>query len=280
MVRTIEPFWDGNETWLVVIGASLFAAFPAVYAVFTAAFYIPLLLLLFGLIFRGIAFEFRGYGASGKSGWDTGFWLGSAIVTFVQGAAVGALILGVPVRDGQFDGGPFFWLAPLPILCGLGLVASYAMLGATWLVLKSSGDLQQWARRRLPVCIYFVVILLALAFAVALFDNRHVEIHLAGRRWALAFPVIALGALAGAWVANSKGWEFAPFGFVLLFFLAAFLTLAAIYWPFMVPYALTIADAAAPDESLSFFFWGAGLVVLPVVLVYTAGVFWVFRGKI
>lgn len=280
MVRTIEPFWDGNETWLVVIGASLFAAFPAVYAVFTAAFYIPVLLLLFGLIFRGISFEFRLQGGRHEAIWDTGFWLGSAVVAFVQGAAVGALIRGLPVRDGQFDGGPFIWLAPLPVTCGLGLVAGYTMLGLAWLILKAEDDLQAWARQRLPTAILVVVVLLALAFVATLFGNTPIQAHLAGRRWTLVFPVIGALALLGAWLANRRSRDIAPFAYVLIFFVAAFLTLAALFWPYMVPYALTIADAAAPEESLSFLFWGAGLVAVPVVLIYTAGVYWVFRGKI
>jgi cytochrome d ubiquinol oxidase subunit II len=124
MVATIAPFWDGNETWLVVIGTSLFAAFPTAYSVFLPAFYIPVLLLLFGLIFRGVAFEFRYRGA--RTFWDRGFFLGSTVAAFVQGAAVGAMIRGIPVADGQYGGGPFEWLAPLPALCGIGLVLGYA----------------------------------------------------------------------------------------------------------------------------------------------------------
>ena len=135
MMNAISPFWDGNETWLVVIGASLFAAFPVAYAVFLPAFYIPVLLLLLGLIFRGVAFEFR-YRGSARGLWDGGFFLGSTIAAFVQGAAVGAMIRGIPVVDGQYAGGRFEWLAPLPVFTGIGLVLGYALLGAGWLVLK------------------------------------------------------------------------------------------------------------------------------------------------
>jgi cytochrome d ubiquinol oxidase subunit II len=137
MLATIAPFWDGNETWLVVIGASLFAAFPTVYSVFLPAFYIPVLLMLFGLIFRGVAFEFRNRGA--KAFWDGAFCVGSVVAAFVQGAAVGAMIRGIPVKGGQFPGGAFDWLAPLPVLTGIGLVLGYALLGAGWIVLKSDG---------------------------------------------------------------------------------------------------------------------------------------------
>src|SRR5271155_1784096 len=144
MMNAVAPFWDGNETWLVIIGASLFAAFPVVYAVFLSAFYLPVLLLLFGLIFRGIAFEFR-YRGSARGLWDWGFFVGSTIAAFVQGAAVGAMVRGIPVVDGQYAGGRFEWLAPLPIVTGIGLVLGYALLGASWLVLKSEGALREWA---------------------------------------------------------------------------------------------------------------------------------------
>src|SRR5215469_13902336 len=147
MIGTISPFWDGNETWLVVIGASLFAAFPMAYSIFLPAFYIPVLLLLFGLIFRGVAFEFRYRGQ--RKFWDAAFFVGSTVAAFVQGAAVGAMIRGVPVANGQYDGGPFTWLAPLPVLTGIGLVLGYALLGASWVVLKCEGELREWARRRI-----------------------------------------------------------------------------------------------------------------------------------
>ncbi len=150
MLNTIAPFWDGNETWLVVIGASLFAAFPVVYAVFLGAFYIPVLLLLVGLIFRGIAFEFRGRAKQMLWVWDLGFFLGSVVVTFVQGAAVGGLMRGIPVANGQFAGGSFDWVHPFPILTGIGMVLGYALLGASWLVLKSDGAIRDWAYKRIP----------------------------------------------------------------------------------------------------------------------------------
>jgi cytochrome d ubiquinol oxidase subunit II len=150
MMGTIAPFWDGNETWLVVIGAGLYAAFPDAYAVFLGAFYLPVLLLLFGLIFRGIAFEFRFRSVRMRRVWDGGFFLGSTVVAFVQGAAIGAMIRGIPVVDGQYAGGAFEWFAPFPILTGIGLVLGYALLGAGWLVLKSEGELRTWAYERIP----------------------------------------------------------------------------------------------------------------------------------
>jgi cytochrome bd ubiquinol oxidase subunit II len=174
MMDAISPFWDGNETWLVVIGASLFAAFPVVYAVFLPAFYIPVLLLLFGLIFRGVAFEFR-YRGSAHGLWDWGFFLGSTIAAFVQGAAVGAMVRGIPVVDGQYAGGRFEWLAPLPVFTGIGLVLGYALLGASWLVLKSEGALREWAWPRVPRLAAAVLVVLALAAIASLAERDRVS---------------------------------------------------------------------------------------------------------
>ena len=278
MIASISPFWDGNETWLVIVGASLFAAFPVVYAVFLPAFYLPVLLLLFGLIFRGVAFEYRFRGGPGWL-WDTGFWLGSAVVAFVQGAAVGAMIRGLPVKDGQYAGGPLEWLRPLPVLCGLGLVAGYALLGAGWLVLKSDTHLREWAYRIIPKLIMLVVPLLCLAGIGALFEVSFAQTPLEQRRWALVFPAICVLAIAGVYHGTSRRRDAWPFGMTVLFFAAAFATLAAMFWPYMIPYSITVGNAAAPEESLSFLFWGAGLVALPVVVIYTCVIYWVFRGK-
>jgi len=165
MMAAISPFWDGNETWLVVVGASLFGAFPMVYAVFLPAFYIPVLLLL-ALIFRGVAFEFR-YGAGGRALWDWGFFLGSTVAAFVQGAAVGAMIRGIPVTNGQYAGGPFEWLRPLPVLTGIGLVLGYALLGACWLTMKSEGALRDWAWRRISRLAGAVLVVLGIAIIAA-----------------------------------------------------------------------------------------------------------------
>ena len=243
MMDTIAPFWDGNETWLVVIGAGLFAAFPDVYAIFLGAFYLPVLLLLFGLIFRGIAFEFRYRSERMRRVWDGGFFLGSTVVAFVQGAAVGAMMRGIPVTDGQYAGGAFGWLHPFAILTGIGLVLGYALLGAGWLVLKSEGELRDWAYRRIP--------------------------------W-LAGGVLALiGIVVGA----RRRHDGVPFALTVLFFVSAFLSLGAMFWPYMIPYSVTVANAAAPEASLSFLFYG-GVVVLPVIAAYTIGVYWVFRGKV
>ena len=280
MMDTIAPFWDGNETWLVVIGAGLFAAFPDVYAVFLGAFYLPVLLLLFGLIFRGVAFEFRYRSERMRRLWDWGFFLGSTVVAFVQGAAVGAMMRGIPVVDGQYAGSPFGWLHPFPILTGIGLVLGYALLGAGWLVLKSDGELRDWAYARIRWLAAGVLAVLFLAFAVTFDYSVARAKRSAGKALGSRVPrdrrARAGRGRSSACAAKRDG---VPFAMTVLFFVAAFLSLGVMFWPYMIPYSITVADAAAPEASLRFLFYG-GVVVLPVIAAYTIGVYWVFRGKV
>ena len=280
MMGSIAPFWDGNETWLVVIGAGLYAAFPVVYAVFLGAFYLPVLLLLIGLIFRGIAFEFRLRSLRMRWLWDWGFFLGSTVAAFVQGAAVGAMMRGVPVANNQFAGSAFDWLAPFPVLTGIGLVLGYALLGAGWLVLKTEGSLRDMALRRIPWLAGALLLVLGLAFGVTLDHSEPALSSLRARPWGLAFPLVGVLALAGVLLGARRQHDVLPFAMTALFFLSAFLTLGVMYWPYMVPYSITVADAAAHEASLSFLFYGAGLFVLPVILIYTVSVYWIFRGKV
>jgi cytochrome d ubiquinol oxidase subunit II len=245
--------------------------------VFLPAFYIPVLLLLFGLMFRGVAFEFRHAGA--RRLWHTGFYVGSAVAAFVQGAAVGAMIRGIPVASGQYAGGAFEWLAPLPVLCGIGLVLGYALLGAGWLVLKCEGALRAWARRRIPWLAVAVLVVLAVAFGEALEERGRIGTDLDDRSWGLIFPAIGLLAMAGVFLGVRRQRDGLPFVMTVLFFVAAFLTLAVLFWPYMIPYRITVANAAAPDASLAFLFWGA-VVVLPMIALYTITVYWLFRGKL
>ena len=280
MMDTIAPFWDGNETWLVVIGAGLFAAFPDVYAVFLGAFYLPVLLLLIGLIFRGIAFEFRFRSLRMRPVWDLGFFLGSTLVAFVQGAAIGAMIRGIPVANGQYAGSHFGWLHPFAILTGIGLVLGYALLAAGWLVMKSDGELRDWAYRRIQWLAAGALAVLLVAFAVTFDYSILARSNLQARSWAFVFPVVGVLALAGLAVGvHRKRHDAVPFAMTVVFFLAAFLSLGAMFWPYMIPYSITVANAAAPEASLQFLFYG-GVVVLPVIAIYTIGVYWVFRGKV
>jgi cytochrome d ubiquinol oxidase subunit II len=281
MMSAIAPVWDGNETWLILVGASLFGAFPMIYAIFLPAFYLPVALLLFALIFRGVAFEFRYRTERMRWLWDGGFFLGSLIAAFVQGAAIGTMVQELPVVGGRYAGGSFEWVNAFSILCGVGLVIGYALLGASWLVLKTSGSLRDWAYDRVGWLLIGVLVFLALAFVFALASDLRVMNRWVESPWLIVFP--AIGALAtialfSAWRKRRSEWQ--PYAMTTVIFFAAFLTLAGSFWPYMIPFSVTIQEAAAPPQSLSFMFYGAGIVVFPVVLIYTVVVYWIFRGKV
>lgn len=279
MMAAIAPYWDGNETWLVLIGTALFAAFPTVYAIFLPAFYLPVALMLFGIAFRGVAFEFRERSTNMRPVWDRGFFIGSAVIAFVQGAAIGTMVKELPVVGGRYAGGGFEWLTPFAILCGIGTMLGYSLLGAAWLVLKTEGDLRDWAYRRLPPLLGGVVVVLILAFAFTLaLGLRVLDRWLADPRL-FVLPLLAALAIGGMAHGIRRRRDAMPFAMAVLAVLFAFLTLAASFWPYMVPFSVTIADAASPPQSLAFLFWIGGLVVFPVVLIYTGAVFWIFRGK-
>ncbi|MEZ5863897.1 MAG: cytochrome d ubiquinol oxidase subunit II [Geminicoccaceae bacterium] len=280
MMHAIAPFWDGNETWLILIAASLFAAFPAVYAIFLSAFYLPALLLLIGLIFRGVAFEFRERSAGMRPVWDTGFWLGSAVVAFVQGAAIGAMIKELPVVDSRFAGDSWSWLSPFAVLCGFGLVCGYALLGAGWLVHKTDGRVREWAYRRIPWLVLGTLLFMVAAFLVTLDTHLRVADRWAERHWLWLFPILGALAIGGILAGVRLRRDELPFRATVALFLIAFASLAGSFWPWMIPYSVTVLDAAAPLQSLTFLFYGAGLVVFPVVLAYTIGVYAIFRGKL
>jgi cytochrome bd ubiquinol oxidase subunit II len=280
MMNTIAPFWDGNETWLVIIATGLFAAFPAVYAVFMSAFYLPILLLLFGIIFRGVAFEFRNRATTMRWLWDWAFFLGSVVVAFVQGAAIGGMMLGIPVVNDQYAGSGFEWLHPFSILTGIGLVLGYTLLGAGWLVRKSDGLVREWAFERIPWLAVGVFVTLGLAFLVSVIIDVEAiaEGNLHGHLWVLVLLFLAALALIGVIASARERRDEWPFFLTIVFFVASYATLGVMFWPYMVPFSLTVADAAAPDASLGFIFYAA-IIVLPVIIIYTAVVYYVFRGK-
>lgn len=279
LLQAIEPLWDGNETWLVVTGVVLWGAFPVVYATLLSAFYLPLLAMLGGLILRGVAFEFRDKTENLRWVWDSGFAFGSLVAAFVQGAAVGALVEGLPMSNGQYSGGDFGWLSPFALLCGMGLCVGYALLGAAWLVYKSEGELRNTAYRLIRLLSAGLLFFLVVVFVLALNKNLAVM-----ERW-MARPILFLFPMAGAAAALLLGasikqrWDRGPFIAVAVIFTSAFGTLAVSFWPYMIPFAFTIDQAVAPHESLSFMFWGAGLFVFPLMLVYLAFNYTVFRGK-
>jgi cytochrome d ubiquinol oxidase subunit II len=280
MLAAISPVWDGNETWLVVTGTVLFGAFPAAYAALLSAFYLPLVLMLCALILRGVAFEFRYKAIAFRWFWDLGFAGGSLAATFIQGMTVGALVEGLPMKDGHYIGGTFGWFSPFAALCGFGLVLGYSLLGASWLVRKCEGRIRERAYQLLPVLTVGVLAFLATAFVLALTMHLSLMSRWLERPYLLIFPLI--GAISSVFLLKSaqRRNDSAPFRFSALIFLAAFGTLACSFWPFMIPFALTVEQAASPPASLNFIFWGAGLFVMPLTLIYTLVVYRLFRGKV
>jgi cytochrome d ubiquinol oxidase subunit II len=280
MMSAVAPVWDGNETWLVVSGVVLWGAFPPVYATLFSAFYLPLVFMLAGLILRGVAFEFRNKARHLPWVWDVAFAGGSLVATFMQGSMVGALVRGLPLLNGNYAGGEFSWLSPFAVLCGAGLCLGYALLGACWLVRKSDGDIQARAFRLIPVLSFASLAVLAAVLLFALNENLQVLGRWLERPYLLALPLT--GAVTGVALALSvhRRREHAPFYLVAATFAAAFGTLAVSFWPYMIPFSVTIQEAAAPHSSLAFMFWGEGLFVLPLMLIYTAISYRVFRGKV
>jgi cytochrome d ubiquinol oxidase subunit II len=280
MLSAVTPIWDGNETWLVVTGVILWGAFPIVYATLLSAFYLPLLVMLAGLILRGVAFEFRYKAERTRWLWDWSFVGGSCAASFIQGMTVGALVEGLPIQNGQYIGGDFGWFSPFAVLCGIGLCLGYALLGACWLVRKCEGEVRDLAWRHIPMLSGGVLIFLFVVFVYALGEHLQLMGRWIERPYLFVFPVI--GAVASLVLVASvrrhqDGW---PFIMVALIFLSAFGTLAISFWPYMIPFAITIDDAAAPHSSLAFMFWGEGIFVFPLMLVYTVVSYSVFRGKV
>ena len=280
MMSAISPVWDGNETWLVVTGTVLFGAFPAAYAALLSAFYLPLVLMLCALILRGVAFEFRYKSIGFRWFWDLGFAGGSLLATIVQGMTVGALVKGLPMVDGHYVGGTFGWFSPFAALCGLGLVLGYSLLGASWLVQKCDGAIRERAYRLLPLLTVAVLVFLAVAFVAALAMHLGLMSRWLERPYLLVFPLIGAVSAFGLLKGVRQNNDLAPFRYSALIFIAAFGTLACSFWPFMIPFALTVQQVAAPPASLTFMFWGAGLFVMPLTLIYTAVVYRLFRGKV
>jgi cytochrome d ubiquinol oxidase subunit II len=280
MLSTVAPIWDGNETWLVVTGVTLWGAFPLAYAMLLPAFYLPLLIMLAGLILRGVAFEFRHKAKRARWIWDWSFTGGSFAASFIQGIMVGALVAGLPIKNSQYTGGDFGWLTPFSALCGIGLCLGYALLGACWLVKKCEGDVREIAYRQIQFLGIGVLLFLIVVFLYALNENLQIINRWLERPYLFIFPAIATVAalilIAGV-VRHRDGW---PFTMTTLIFMSAFGTLAISFWPYMIPGSLTIDQAAAPHSSLAFMFWGAGLFVFPLMLIYTAISYRVFRGKV
>ncbi len=280
MWGAVAPIWDGNETWLVVTAVILWGAFPAVYAMLLPAFYLPLAVMLSGLILRGVAFEFRYKASRMRWIWDLSFFGGSLVATFVQGMTVGALVEGLPITNGQYTGGAFGWFSPFAALCGVGLCFGYALLGACWLVRKCEGDVKNAAYRQIPYLSIGLLLFLVTVFSFALAENLQIMNRWVERPYLFIFPAIAALAAIVLAVSVQRHRDGLPFYMVVLIFLSAFGTLAISFWPYMIPYVITVEEAAAPHSSLAFMFWGEGVFVFPLMLIYTAISYRVFRGKV
>jgi cytochrome d ubiquinol oxidase subunit II len=280
MLSAVAPIWDGNETWLVVVGVVLWGAFPLVYATLFSAFYLPVIIMLVGLILRGVAFEFRYKAERMRWLWDTGFAGGSLVAAFIQGMTVGALVEGLPIEDGHYTGGEFGWLSPFALICGVGLCLGYTLLGACWLVRKCEDDVRNAAYRLIPYLSAGLLVFLLVVFGYALIEDLQVMGRWLERPYLFVFPVIGVVAALVLAVSVRQRRDGPPFYMVALIFAAAFGTLAISFWPYMIPFSITIDDAAAPHSSLAFMFWGEGLFVFPLMLIYAAVSYRVFRGKV
>ena len=281
MMNSVAPIWDGNETWLVLGGTMLIGAFPVAYATILPALYLPLMLMLFGLIFRGVAFEYRFRAERRRRLWDWAFSAGSLLATLTQGLALGAYIDGLEVANGRFVGSTYGFFSGFAVVTGLGLVAGYALLGATWLVFKTAGATQRFGRATArPSLVLSLAFLLAISIWTPL---RHAAV---AERWFGAPriyylwlpPALALAAAYGIWRTLDGKRDAVPFLLAIVLFLLALLGLGITLWPYAVPYSVTLWQAASSTATLEFL--GVGTVaIIPIILVYLGYAHRVFRGK-
>jgi len=281
-MNSIAPVWDGNETWLVLGGGGLLAAFPLAYGVILSALYAPIVAMLLALVFRGVAFEFRWRDPSHRLFWDVAFTAGSLIAALCQGVVLGALLQGIAVSGRTYAGGWWDWLTPFTALTGVSVVTAYALLGATWLILKSEGDLQLQATRTAwwlggATLAAIAVVSLATLFLKGAYFDRWLKYP---NILAVAPIPILVASAAYAFIKSLKaGRELAPFLLTLFVFLLCFVGLGISVYPYVVPGAVTIWDAATDRSSQIFMLSGTGLI-MPLILIYTGWAYWVFRGKV
>ena len=282
MMNSVAPVWDGNETWLVLGGAGLFAAFPRAYSAVLSATYIPVIVMLLALVLRGVAFEFRFKAEKSRFLWDIAFTAGSLLAAIGQGFVLGTFIDGIRVVDGRFVGGSFDWLTPFNAMTAAGLVAGYALLGATWLIWRTEGGLQDWSRKHARVLLVVVFFFVGLVSLWTPLDHPAIS-----ARW-FAWPnllylspvPVATAALAFLlWRGLAQKQEAAPFLLTIGLFLLSFMGLGISLWPYAVPPEMTIWDAAAQPESQFFMLVGVA-VLMPLILAYTGYNYWIFRGKV
>ncbi|WP_029032600.1 cytochrome d ubiquinol oxidase subunit II [Salinarimonas rosea] len=282
MMISVAPIWDGNETWLILGGGGLFAVFHLAYALLMPALYIPIIVMLLALIFRGVAFEFRFKADSSKFLWDNAFHYGSLVATFAQGVVLGTFVQGFTVVGREFAGGTFDWATPFAMMTGVGLVAGYGLLGATWVVMKTTGELEMWARRK--AYRYLIGAIVAMAVVSIWVPFLGIEIE---ARWFSTpniyylAPIPLLTALVafGIWRTLENERQYWPFVLSICLFLLGFLGLGVSLFPYIVPPSVTIWEAANTVNSQLFALVGFSIVI-PIIFGYTIYVYWVFRGKV
>lgn len=283
MMNTVAPVWDGNETWLVLGGAGLFGAFPLAYSVVLSALYLPLILMLIGLIFRGVAFEFRFKAKADKRHlWDKAFIGGSLAATFFQGVALGAFIDGFEVVNRQYVGGSLAWFTPFTVFCGLALIAAYALLGCTWLIMKTEGKLQKQMHdlaRPLAFVVLAVIGIVSLWTPLAHADIAARWFTLPNLFWFLPVPILVLVTMYGLFRAVARNANYMPFILTLVLIFLGYSGLGISLWPNIVPPSISIWDASSPPQSQGFMLVGT-LFIIPLILVYTFWSYYVFRGKV
>ena len=283
MMNTVAPVWDGNETWLVLGGAALFGAFPLAYSVVLSALYLPLMLMLMGLIFRGVAFEFRFKARPEKRHlWDKSFIGGSLVATFFQGVALGAFIDGIPVVNRQYAGGGLDWLSPFTVFCGIALIVAYALLGCTWLIMKTEGHLQERMHklgRPLALAVLVLMGIVSLWTPLAHTDIAARWFTLPNLFWFLPVPILVLVTMYGLLKAIARKAHYTPFLLTLVLIFLGYSGLGISLWPNIIPPSISIWDAAAPPQSQGFMLVGT-LFIIPFILGYTFWSYYVFRGKV
>jgi cytochrome d ubiquinol oxidase subunit II len=282
IMNSIAPIWDGNETWLVLGGLGLLAAFPVAFAVIIPAVYFPILVMLLALVFRGVAFEFRFRDAEHKTFWDHAFNYGSGVATFAQGIVLGSFIQGYEVTGRQFSGSSLAFLTPFSLMTGLALLFGYGLLGAGWLILKTEGEIQADARRHGRICLIGVLAAIAV---VSIWTP--VASPIVAARWfswpniliLAPVPIATAAAALVTWRALGRGAEALPFAGAILLFVLSYIGIAISLYPMIVPYHFTLWQAASSDRTQAFLLIGT-LALLPVILMYTGWSYWVFRGKV
>jgi cytochrome d ubiquinol oxidase subunit II len=282
MVNSVAPVWDGNETWLVLGGGGLLAAFPLAYAVVLPALYAPLTAMLLALVLRGVAFEFRFRTPGHKLAWDCAFWAGSLLAALTQGIALGAFIQGFAVEGRAYAGGWWDWLTPFSMLTGVALVVGYALLGATWLIMKTEGALQDWCFRiAVPLGAAVIGLIVLVSIWTPLLDPAIADRWFGWPNIVLVAPVplLVAGTAFALYRAIETQRERLPFVLAQGLFVLSYVGLGISLYPYAVPRSITIWEAAAPPESLLFLLVGA-LVLIPIILAYTAYAYWIFRGKV